>query len=1080
MQRRLIAALSSAALAAGLLAGVAPAAHAADLGPINVSGTDPYAVSTASLNGSVGDTFTVKNSSDINISITGPVTRTSSAPPFDCSAPYCVLVVGAEATYEIDSATSIGIYDHEFGVQDDLIGTVTFSSESGSGSVTADPAPATADPAPATATMTFDANGGSCSTGNPTVKTGIVGSMYSFPTADECTRDRYTLVGWSFDSQATAPDPNLVPGAWVRLTGSGTLYAVWRTVVSVNWTPNECPERVDILVAPGDTVELPGAKVCGNRILIGWSFGPELGAPIIYQPGETITANESVVLWSTFVPAQSVDLVCSLVAGNPTETRAFAPGKSVSLPQVCDGAQVFTWTTNPDGSGTSYEAGSEVTGLGDGEKLYAQTNPNSVTVTWNDPKNACESTTSSVAWGSSFVPQECSAVGQTLVGWASTPNSDDADLSPGRALRGDLIAYAVWKTTPVLGLNWVYKCGVEFGSVAWSSESKAFVTTLPTAADCDNGDYVLMSWNTSADYSGESLEPGSEIDISGNRWLYAQWGVPVTFKFGKAECTDSSETVPFGDPYTVPAGNACALDDVAIKAWSTTTAGATQEVAPGASQVAIAARTYIASWANPVTVTFNAGEGTCDPSSVTVGSGGSYLLPTARECTREGHRLLGWKLPGFAPRFDDGSSWVALWNVRWNADWYETSHCDAAAAPGVDWEYCDRDNASLTQTDLRGADLDNATFESAQLLEAKMGNASAESTNFSWANLAAGDLSGAVMSDSVFVGTSAFGANLSNAQMPRANGWLANLAGANLSGADLSGAFLAFANLSGANLANANLSGANLTGVNLMGANLSGADLTGAILGQADMTRAGLGGATLTDADLTGATVVDADGTEADFAGASLPESNFDGANLTDASFVNADLTSASLRRAIAGGADFSNVVLRNATLTGANLRSAALTGSGVDLRGADFTGADLTQSNLSNTSLSGANMTDARLDRSTFDGTDFADANLQGARLGAVNLAGQDLSRANIKGAFFQSSNLTDVNLSNRNLTGIWLDYADIGGANFSGARLDPIGDGCRAEGYYVNSQVKASKAVLNLPQQWGFREDGFFMFCP
>lgn len=1156
--RRVLAVTSSTALVLGAAVAVAPATSAADLGTVTVSynpfPANNYTISPSNLNGSGGDTFTLANTmSSVNawvslVNSSGGVTLGGTNCVADASCQ--VVDAGGTATgvFTVATAGAISVRRTlDNGATYSTIGTLMVSGGGGGGTEET----AEKSPAPATATMTFDANGGSCSTGNPAVKTGIVGSTYTFPTADECTRDRYTLVGWSFDPRATAPEPNLTPGARAVLTGSGTLYAVWRTVVSVNWTSNECPGRIDNLVSPGESVKLPGVKVCGEEILIGWSLDPELNAPYVYEPGETITVNDNLVLWSKLVPAQSVDLVCSLVAGNPTETRAFAPGRSVSLPQVCDGVQVFTWTTGSDGSGTSYEAGSDVTGLADGEKLYAQTNPTNVTVTWNDPKNACQAATSSVTWGSDFSPQNCTAFGQTLVGWASSPNSQDADLLPGRTLRGDLNAYAVWKTTPVLGLNWVYKCGVEFGSVTWSPESKAFATALPTAADCDNGDYVLMSWNTSADYSGDSLEPGSEIEVSGNRWLYAQWGVPVAFDFGKAECTNTSETVPFGDSYTVPAGNACSVNGEAVKAWSTTNAGVTQDVAPGTSQVAIAAQTYVASWASPVTITFNAGDGTCDPSSVTVGSGGSYSLPTSSECTRENHRLMGWKLPGFAPRFDNGSAWPALWNVEWDADWYETTNCDAAAAPGVNWEYCDRDSASLTGTDLRGADLDNATFKSAQLFQAKMGNASAESTNFSWANLAAADLSGAAMPESVLVGTSAFGAKLSNARMPKANGWLANLAGANLSGADLSGAFLAFANLSGANLANANLSGANLTGANLTDVKAAGANLTGAILGQADMTRAGLGGATLTDANLAGAIVVDADlkmanltradlrnlnlsgvdlsgatitdvqmagvsngdgskpanfstvtGTGADFAGASLAKSNFDGADLTDASFADADLTSASLQRTIADRANFSNVVLRDGTLTGANLRFVTLTGSGVDLRGANFTGADLEQSNLSNASLAGANMTNAKLDRSTFDGTDFADVNLQGARLAAVNLAGKDLSRANVKGVFFQSSNLTDVNLSNRNLTGVWLDYADIGGANFSGARLDAIGDGCRAEGYYINSQVKASKAVLNLPstwwiysyytrrgngpyekganQQWGFRPGGFFMFCP
>lgn len=78
-----------------------------------------------------------------------------------------------------------------------------------------------------TAVMSFDANGGDCSTGNPTTKEGAVGAVYTLPTASECSRDNHVLEGWSHDAGAARAQANLAPGATVNFADSGTMYAVW-------------------------------------------------------------------------------------------------------------------------------------------------------------------------------------------------------------------------------------------------------------------------------------------------------------------------------------------------------------------------------------------------------------------------------------------------------------------------------------------------------------------------------------------------------------------------------------------------------------------------------------------------------------------------------------------------------------------------------------------------------------------------------------------------------------------------------------------------------------------------------------
>lgn len=102
--------------------------------------------------------------------------------------------------------------------------------------------------------------------------------------------------------------------------------------------------------------------------------------------------------------------------------------------------------------------------------------------------------------------------------------------------------------------------------------------------------------------------------------------------------------------------------------------------------------------------------------------------------------------------------------------------CSAAAAPGIDWRYCNKNSISLVAKNLKNGNLHSVHLNNAVLVKA------------------------------------------------------------NLTGATLSFAGLQNANLSHAKLNNAKLTGANLNNVNLNGANLSGADLSYADLTNADIS----------------------------------------------------------------------------------------------------------------------------------------------------------------------------------------------------------------------------------------------------
>jgi hypothetical protein len=137
----------------------------------------------------------------------------------------------------------------------------------------------------------------------------------------------------------------------------------------------------------------------------------------------------------------------------------------------------------------------------------------------------------------------------------------------------------------------------------------------------------------------------------------------------------------------------------------------------------------------------------------------------------------------------------------------ESSDCNAAPQPWVNWSNCLMEGAKLAAMDLRGARMRNANLAGADLRGAQLGSADLAYTSMAGAQLATAKLNQAVL----------LGANLRNADLSRA---------------DLSAANLAYAVMQGADLSGANLKGADLTNADLQGAKLKGADLSAAKLAQ--------------------------------------------------------------------------------------------------------------------------------------------------------------------------------------------------------------------------------------------------------
>jgi hypothetical protein len=275
--RRILTVLSSVALIAGMTLGVsAPVQAATDLGVVRVSGTTAGSVSPTSLSAQVGDLFTIRNDSGATILVRGPVTETS-VPERECSN-FCQVLNGDSPTFRVDALASFTVFLNlgAFGEVLNVIATVSLSGGSQGGS---SPTPIVLPPV--LFTLGYDANGGTCSVTN----SGSVesGSWTSVPTAEQCTRSGYTLLGWN--PRSDGGDPlGFSPGGSTQVTGDNTLYAIWQVIPVV--APPVTSVQKSITIS-GER----GKGDASDRIFIeGISTGLPAGTdviPYLRFPGET-------------------------------------------------------------------------------------------------------------------------------------------------------------------------------------------------------------------------------------------------------------------------------------------------------------------------------------------------------------------------------------------------------------------------------------------------------------------------------------------------------------------------------------------------------------------------------------------------------------------------------------------------------------------------------------------------------------------------------------------------------------------------------------------------------------------------
>jgi uncharacterized repeat protein (TIGR02543 family) len=304
------------------------------------------------------------------------------------------------------------------------------------------------------------------------------------------------------------------------------------------------------------------------------------------------------------------------------------------------------WTTNANGTGTSYANGASYDYRNGDLTLYAQW----VAVPTVAASFATPGATGSVAplsapQGSQVtIPQGTglSYPGHTFVGWNTAPDGSGTSLIPGSTytLTSDVTLYAQW-TPDTYTVQYVANGGTLSSTTAsYVVDSSALTLPTPTfVGHTFTGWFTTPSGGDLVGLSGASYTPVVSVT------LYAQWTADtyeVTFDPGSGTVAPASDAFVFGSsPITLPTpqdGQSTFLG------WYSASSGGTLVGAAGSSYTPTQSVTLFAQWQAPTvyTITFdpNGGTGSIPPLSGTAGS--TVTLPGVSGLSRPGYTMVNW------------------------------------------------------------------------------------------------------------------------------------------------------------------------------------------------------------------------------------------------------------------------------------------------------------------------------------------------------------------------------------------------------------------------------------------------------
>ena len=476
----------------------------------------------------------------------------------------------------------------------------------------------------------------------------------------------------------TAPvDPNspYAFGSTVTACGAGTLTKTGYTFSHWNTAANDSGTSYN----PGDTFTMPAANV---TLFAQWT----INSYTVTYDGNTNTGGTAPVDPNS--PYTFGSTVTVLGPGTLTKT----------------GYTFAHWNTAANDSGTSYNPGDTFTMPAANVTLFAQWTVNSYTVTYDGNTNtggtAPVDPNSPYAFGSTVTvlgPGTLTKTGYTFAHWNTAANDSGTSYNPGDTFTMPAANVTLFAQWTINSYTVTYDGNGNTGGTAPVDPNSPYtfgstVTVLGPGTLTKTG-YTFSHWNTAANDSGTSYNPGDTFTITANTTLFAQWTVnsyTVTYdgngNTGGTAPVDPNSPYTFGSTVTVLGPGTLVKTGYTFSHWNTAANDSGTSYNPGNTFTMPAANvTLFAQWTinGPVTVSGSTGADGNYPSLTQAGGAfaainaagsqaGNNIVVTilADVLTEDGTNSLnngGWttlKINPVGARTDSGSVAGALINLN--------------------------------------------------------------------------------------------------------------------------------------------------------------------------------------------------------------------------------------------------------------------------------------------------------------------------------------------------------------------------------------------------------------------------------
>lgn len=181
---------------------------------------------------------------------------------------------------------------------------------------------------------------------------------------------------------------------------------------------------------------------------------------------------------------------------------------------------------------------------------------------------------------------EPTRTGYTFLGWSISASATTASYSAGSSIScsaGTTTLYAVWKA-----ITYTVSYNANGGSGVPSNQTKIYGQTLilSTRVPTFSG-YTFSGWNTKADGSGTSYNPGGDYDSNEPATLYAQWTpntYKVTYNPNGGSGSDIVQSVSYNAQWVSDSGTTISRIGYVLLGWSYNEVSSTVEIGLGLSQ----------------------------------------------------------------------------------------------------------------------------------------------------------------------------------------------------------------------------------------------------------------------------------------------------------------------------------------------------------------------------------------------------------------------------------------------------------------------------------------------------------------